>query len=120
MIETAVEYENGGRIDVYRMVDKSAGDFSKLFACCDFFARQGKITLITPNFIVETVGNHLYEKIYASLKGTPYWGKCPDFNVNGLWYEHEGYDTGKDLTDKRNRANSFCWMMRRGVKQSDR
>jgi hypothetical protein len=120
MIETVVEYENGGRIDVYRMVDKSAGDFKKIVACCEYFAKQGKKTIITPSFIVETVGNPLYEKIYASLKGTQYWGKCPDFNVNGLWYEHEGYDTDKDLTNKRNRANSFCWMMRRGVKQSDR
>ena len=25
--------------------------------------------------------------IYASLKGTPYWGKCPDFNVDGVWYK---------------------------------
>jgi hypothetical protein len=96
MTETLKEYPNGGKIEVYRLVDKTAGDYGKVLACCDYFAQQGAKTLITPAFIVDTVGNPLYEAIYASLKGTPYWGRCPDFNVDGLWYEHEGYDETKD------------------------
>ena len=80
---------------------------------------QGKRVIITPRF-GETIGNPKYEKIYASLEGTQYWGKCPDFSVDGVWYEHEGYDITKDLTDHQKRADTFCLMMKRGVKQSDR
>jgi hypothetical protein len=73
-----------------------ASDYRKVYACCEYFAQQGANVLITPAFLVDTIGNPLYEKIYASLKGTPYWGKCPDFYVNGVWYEHEGYDVSKN------------------------
>ena len=78
--------------------------------CCDYFAKQGAKTLITPRFS-DTVKNPDYAIIYASLKGTPYWGKCPDFCVNGVWYEHEGYDETKDLSDGRKRADTFSKMM---------
>ena len=80
---------------------------------------QGKRAIITPRFS-ETIGNPDYHAIYASLKGTPYWGKCPDFCVDGVWYEHEGYDETKDLTAPRKRANTFFKMITRGVKQSER
>ena len=112
MIITIKEYENGGKIEVYEMVDRTTSDFKRVFACCDFFAKQGKKTLITPAFLVDTIGNPEYEAIYASLRGTQYWGKCPDFCVDGVWYEHEGYDVKKDLTDSKKRADTFCWMMR--------
>jgi len=119
MIQTVIEYPNGGKIEVYRQVDKSASDFKNVVACCEYFARQGAKTVIYPRF-GETIGNPTYEKIYASLEGTQYWGKCPDFTVNGLWYEHEGYDATKDLTEPQKRADTFCWMIRRGIKQSDK
>ena len=119
MLQTLIEYPNGGKIEVYRQVDKSASDFKNVFACCEYFASKGAHAIIYPRFS-ETVGNPLYHEIFASLQGTQYWGKCPDFTVNGVWYEHEGYDTAKDLTDPQKRADTFCWMIRRGIKQSDR
>jgi hypothetical protein len=119
MIETLKEYPYGGKIEVYRMVDKSASDYDKIVACCDYFARQGAKTLIYPHF-TETFTNRDYILIFASLIGTEYWGKCPDFTVNGVWYEHEGYDVSKDLTRWKKRASTFCKMMTRGIKQSDR
>ena len=76
MIETLIEYPNGGKIDVYTLVDKTASDYKNITACCDFFAMQGNKTLIAPRF-GETIGNPLYEQIYASLKNTKYWGRCP-------------------------------------------
>ena len=118
-IVTLIEYPNGGKVDTYAIADITAKDFKNVFACCDYFARQGANTVIMPRFF-DTVGNPMYEKIYASLKGTQYWGKCPDFTVNGLWYEHEGYDVNKDLSDLHKRADTFSLMMKRGVKQSDR
>ena len=126
MIITLIEYDNGGKIDVYDLVNQNASDFDNVFACCEYFAQQGKYVLITPSFTGDTLKNPNYHKIYASLMGTPYWSKCPDFLVysaehkDGVWYEHEGYDTKKDLTDRQKRADTFCWMMKRGVKQSDR
>ena len=120
MIDTLKQYGNGGKIEVYRMVDQTTSDFKKIFTCCEYFAMQGKRVVMTPSFLVDTIGNPVYEAIYASLKGTPYWGKCPDFNVNGVWYEHEGYDVKKDLSNLHKKADTFSLMMRRGIKQSDR
>jgi len=119
MIETLIEYPNGGKIDVYALVDKTASDFKNVLACCEFFAKQGAHTVIYPRFS-ETIGNPLYHQIFASLEGTQYWGKCPDFTVNGVWYEHEGYDTTKDLTDPKTKSNTYCNMLGRGIKQSSR
>ena len=111
MIETVVEYENGGRIDVYRMVDKSAGDFKNVFACCDYFARQGKRAVIMPKVHYK---DSLYKEIYSQLDAK-YGGKCPDFSVNGIFYEHEGFDAGKNTNVKR----TFKNMISRGEKQSN-
>jgi hypothetical protein len=65
MIITLKEYENGGKIEVYQMVDQAANDFPKIYVCCDYFAKQGAKTLITPRFNATTV-NAEYEAIYAS------------------------------------------------------
>ena len=32
-----------------------------------------------------------YKKVYAKFIGTRYEGKCPDFEVNGKFYEYEGF-----------------------------
>jgi len=120
MIITIKEYDNGGKIEVYQLVDQTANDFHKICACCDYFAKQGAKTLIMPRFDV-TIANPDYRKIYAFLKDTPYWGRCPDFLVNGVWYEHEGYDETKDFSSHpKKRANTFSKMLQRGIKQSDR
>jgi len=119
MIITLKEYENGGKIDVFQTVNQAASDFKNVFACCDYFAMQGAKTLIPPHF-EDTIGNPDYESIFASLKGTQFWGRCPDFSVNGAWYEHEGYDENKDLTDSKKREGTYCKMLTRGLKQSDK
>ena len=126
MIITLKQYANGGKIDVYDLVNQQANDFDNVFACCEYFAQQGKYVLITPSFTGDTLKNPNYHKIYASLMGTPYWSKCPDFCVysaqhkNGVWYEHEGYDVKKDLTDKNKRVLTFGNMINRGMLQSER
>jgi len=127
MIITLKEYEYGGKIEVYAQVDQTTDDFARIYACCDYFAKQGAKTLIYPHF-TETVTNADYVSIFASLRYTRYWGKCPDFTVNGVWYEHEGYDKSKDLTNPNKRADTFSKMlalcaahvMNRGIKQSER
>ena len=120
MTVTLIEYPNGGKVEIYPQVDKAASDFKNVLACCEYFAlHEAAHTIIAPR-MGETVGNPLYEKIYASLEGSQYWGRCPDFQVNGIWYEHEGFDTSKDLTDRQKRVDTFTKMMTRGVRQSDR
>lgn len=119
MIQTITEYENGGKIDVYRMVNNLANDYKNVLDCCVYFAKKGAHTVIYPRF-VDTIGNTMYETVFHSLKGTQYWGKCPDFTVNGVWYEHEGYDEQKELIDMKKRKLTFSNMLNRGLKQSER
>lgn len=54
-----------------------------------------------------------YSKYYKSLIGTKYEGKCPDLNVDGKWYEHEGFVS-------LNPKNAFRNMLNDGLAQSDR
>lgn len=54
-----------------------------------------------------------YECIYGSLVGTKFEGKCPDLNIDGKWYEHEGFTTT-------NPAKAFGNMLKHGLKQSNR
>ena len=49
----------------------------------------------------------------GTLRGTPYYGKCPDLIVDGVWYEHEAFT-------KPNPKSNFSNMLRRGLSQSDR
>ena len=54
-----------------------------------------------------------YDCIYGSLRGTKYYGKCPDLSVDGKWYEHEGFVS-------KNPKNAFRNMMNDGLVQSSR
>ena len=53
-----------------------------------------------------------YSKYYKSLIGTNE-GKCPDLNVDGEWYEHEGFISN-------NPKNAFRNMIKDGLLQSTR
>ena len=65
--ETLKKYENGGKIEVYSSVDRNANDFEKIYSCCDFFAKKGEITVITPKVHHKDVQ---YNEIYNSLMDT--------------------------------------------------
>ena len=119
MIETHTKYLNGGKIEIFSLVNREANDFDNVLACCKYFALQGAHVIIYPRF-VDTIGNPAYENMFASLKNTPYWGKCPDFTVDGVWYEHEGFDPDKDLSDPHKKKLTFSNMLNRGMKQSDK
>ena len=110
--EVLSRYPNGGTLTVYNSIDRTTGDFHRIRCCAEFFARQGKMVVMTPKLDVP-YKNPAYDMIYGSLKGTPYYGKCPDLLVNGVWYEHEGYSNVNPKTN-------FSNMMKRGLRQSNR
>lgn len=104
-------YENGGRVHVHKLVSDKDSDYKKLVDVADFFAKQGKEVRLTPK--KQRTATFNYDSIYGSLKGTKYYGKCPDLRVGDLWYEHEGFVSKKA-------KNAFRNMLNDGLKQSDR
>ena len=103
---------NGGEVVVYNAIDRSTEDFRRILSCANFFARQGKKVVLPPKLDVP-YKNPVYDKIFGSLRGTPYYGKCPDLMVDGVWYEHEGFIS-------ENPKSNFSNMLHRGLSQSER
>ena len=110
--EIIAEYSNGGNITVYKSIDNTSEDYKRIFSCATFFASQGKKVIITPKLNAPKK-NHAYNLIYGNLRGTKFYGKCPDFSVDGFFYEHEGYVNKNPKTNLSN-------MLHRGLKQSNR
>lgn len=105
------EYRNGGKLSVHNLVNKKRTDYKDVEQAAVYFAREGGKVEITPK--IKHYQNPLYENIYGSLKGTPYERKCPDFRVNDLFYEVEGF---KGMPSKK----KLSAMLSRGLKQSSR
>jgi len=110
--ETVRTFENGGRLETYAIIDKETDDYKRIEAAAIYFASLGKTVTITPKF---DGGKFCpdYDSIYGSLKGTKYYGCCPDMLVDGVFFEHEGFTS-------RIAKNAFRNMCNHGLKQSDR
>lgn len=109
--ELVKEYKNGGKVEVYTEVNREHGDYSQVMNCALGFAKNGSRVVITPRVHVK---DKVYKEIYGDLTGTKYQGKCPDFSVDGKYFEHEGHKKGSDP------KRAFSNMLKRGVKQSDK
>ena len=110
--EVMAAFPNGGCVVVYNAIDRTTEDFRRILICAKHFAQQGKHVVMPPKLDVP-YKNPAYDKIFGSLRGTPYYGKCPDLQVDGEWYEHEGF-----LGEKPKR--SFRNMCYHGLRQCDR
>lgn len=110
--EVMAAFPNGGRVVVYNAIDRTTEDFRRILCCAKHFAQQGKQVVMPPKLDVP-YKNPAYDRIFGSLRGTPYYGKCPDMQVDGVWYEHEGFSGEKPKRSFRNMCNH-------GFKQSDR
>ena len=110
--EVLATFPNGGKVVVYNAIDRSTADFCRILSCARFFAKQGKQVVMPPKLDVP-YKNPAYEIIFGTLRGTPYYGKCPDLLVNGVWYEHEGFSGEKPKRSFRN----MCY---HGLRQCDR
>ncbi len=102
------EYKNGGSIHQSALVDTLSSDYKKVYQCCDHFAKDGAQTQILPKV---HKNDPAYKSFFGDLLGTKYNGKCPDFSVDGKYYELEGF------TSKKNAVRN---MLNRGLKQSSR
>ncbi len=102
------EYNNGGSISNSILVNTLAGDYQKVYQCCDHFAQNGQQTEILPKVHKD---DPAYRNFFGDLVGTKYEGKCPDFKVDGKYYELEGFTTHE-------KGNALRNMLTRGVKQS--
>ena len=107
-----VSYKHGkGEVRISHLVNSEDADYRKLVQVAEFFAKDGATATLTPK--MSRPPKFQYECVYKSLVGTKYEGKCPDINVDGEWYEHEGFTSS-------NPKNAFRNMMRDGLLQSDR
>lgn len=107
-----VKYTLGkGTITIPKYVSSSDNDYKKLIQIAEHFALKGSNVILTPK--MKRPPEFEYSKYYKSLIGTKYEGKCPDLNVDGKWYEHEGFVS-------LNPKNAFRNMMRDGLLQSNR
>lgn len=110
--EVVKTFKNGGSVEAYANIDKTTDDYKRIEKAAMEFARKGDIVVITPKF--DSPQNCPdYDAIYGSLKGTNYYGKCPDLKIGEVWYEHEGFTGNKP-------KNSFRNMCNHGFKQSDK
>ena len=100
-----------GTIEISGLVNRKDNDFDRLIQVAQYFASQGEEVFLSPKMTRPSRFN--YDCIYGSLKGTIYYGKCPDLRIGEHWYEHEGF-----VSDNPKRA--FNNMVNHGLKQSDR
>jgi SPP1 gp7 family putative phage head morphogenesis protein len=103
-------YKNGGSIESHSLVDVKNSDYKSISQCCNYFAKTGAKTEILPKVHFKSED---YKTIYKDLIGTKYEGKCPDFRVDGKYYELEGFEK----SENKNKASK---MLTRGLKQSNR
>lgn len=100
-----------GTIEVSHLVDRNDNDYGRLIQVAEFFAKDGSDVILTPK--MTRPAKFEYDCVYGSLKGTIYYGKCPDIKIGEHWYEHEGFSS-------ENAKNAFRNMLNHGLKQSDR
>ncbi len=100
-----------GQVTIGKLVNPGDSDYDKLVQVAEEFAKTGKDVMLTPK--MSRPAKFKYECIYGSLVGTKFEGKCPDLNIDGKWYEHEGFTTT-------NPAKAFGNMLKHGLKQSNR
>lgn len=104
--------QNGkGYIKINQQVNREDSDFDKLYRIAEALSKDGATVELTPK--MTRPSQFKYDCIYESLKGSPYYGKCPDLRVDGVWYEHEGF-----ITD--NPKNAFRNMLTDGLRQCSR
>lgn len=107
-----LEYKskNGGRLYIHSNVEKNKNDYKDMKRVCIQLAKMGHEVRMTPRLHYKS---EEYNRIYASLNGTKYERKCPDFSVDGVFYKYEGFISPWNKKKVRN-------MLSHGLQQSSR
>ena len=100
-----------GKVRINSLVDNKDNDYPKLVQIAEFFAKDGATATLTPK--MSRPPKFQYNTVYADLIGTKFEGKCPDLNIDGKWYEHEGFTS-------KNPKRALKNMLNHGLKQSNR
>lgn len=111
-LDKVVETARGGSVERYHNLKTDTDDYKRIESVARAFAENGSHVVITPAF-ASPENCPAYDNIYGSLKGSPYYGKCPDFSVDGIWYEHEGFTSNVPMNAMKN-------MLSHGLVQSSR
>ncbi len=102
----------GGSVWRNQLASESASDYELILRKAQEWAEAGDIVQILPR-LDTPLKNELYSVIFKNMPDK-YYGKCPDLNRNGIYWEHEGYQEGKFLMGK-----SVRRMINRGRKQAN-
>lgn len=105
--------KEGHQVFRHKDVELNSSDFNRLYKAAQAMTREfGEDIYLMPRFNSPTK-NIIYDDTFQFLKGTSFYGKCPDFRIGkNMYAEHEGFKT---LNAKR----AFNNMMNRGLEQSD-
>jgi hypothetical protein len=102
-------FPNGGRVEIMNgFVRKS--DYDDLLVIANFFAEQGSIVQIPTEVHFK---NEKYQQVFGKLMGTIYERKCPDFIIDGEFYEYESFVPPF-------KKEKIFHMISKGLKQSSR
>ena len=88
MVKVYKQYENGGKVLIPRNINKKGSDYKPLLNIANLFAKEGKVVKLT---LVVHFKSDEYKQIYGSLIGTIYERKCPDLEIDGVFYEFEDF-----------------------------
>jgi len=110
MFKAYKQYENGGKVLIPVNINKKRSDYKSLITIANSFAKEGKTVKLAPAVHFKS---DEYKEVYSSLIGTIYERKCPDLQIDELFYEYESYvppfNKGK-----------ISHMLKDGLKQSSR
>jgi hypothetical protein len=82
------KYKNGGQVLIHPLLDKKKSDYKAILNIAHQFAKRGRIVKLPP---VVHFKSEEYQQIYEALAGTKYDWKCPDLQIDDLFYEYEGF-----------------------------
>lgn len=82
------KFANGGVLYIHPLLDRKKPDFDAVKTIGRQFAKDGHEVKMAPAVHYKS---EEYRKIYSSLIGTEYERKCPDLEIDGRFYEFEGF-----------------------------
>ena len=110
MFKIYKQYKNGGKVLIHTEVDRKLSDFKTLLTISNLFAKEGKTVEITPRVHFKS---DEYKEIYGSLIGTAYKRKCPDLQIDEMFYEYESFIPPF-------KKEKVSHMIKKGLQQSSR